>query len=62
MVLFLTHQKILLADKLEKLQFVLPFPVSDSQIDKFVHKIANKMDELWNTPNYGCKLVYSNIT
>ena len=32
-VVFNYHRKILLTENFEKLQFVLPFPVFDSQID-----------------------------
>ena len=61
-IVFNYHRKILLAEKFEQIQFVLSFPNFDLTIDKFISEIAQRMDTLWNHPNKGCQLDYSNIT
>ena len=61
-IIFNYHQKLLLAKSFENVQSVLPYPLFDATIDRYLTTIASKMDQLWNHPNFGCDLLYNNIT
>ena len=61
-IIFNYHSKILLAKSFESVQLVLPYPQFDATFEEYIQSIANKIDQLWNHPNYGCELNYNNIT
>ena len=58
-VVFNYKQKVLLVEKFTNVQFVLPYPLYNASIDKYLINIAKILDSYWQTPSGLCQLDYT---
>ena len=60
-IIFHEDRKILLAEKFINVQFLLPFPMFDAQLqDKLTH-LTSTLADMWNLPTFFCDLNYTNV-
>ena len=60
-IIFHEDKKILLAEKFVNVQFLLPFPMLDVQIQKDLTHLTTVLDTLWKMPTYNCNLNFTNL-
>ena len=56
------EDKILLAKKFVKLQFLLPFPQFDVRIQKELFHLTSVLEILWKISSYNCNLKFTNYS
>ena len=55
-------KKILLAEKFINIQFLLPFPMFDVQMQENLTRLTSVLETMWNMPNLFCYLNYTNLS
>ena len=58
-IIFHKESKILLAEKLVNVQFLIPFPDYNSTMKTAMRNYLNKLSEKWRTPSIECPLDFS---
>ena len=61
-IIFHEDKKILLAEKFVNIQFLLPFPQFDVQIQKELTHLTSVLETLWKMPSYNCNLKFTNLS
>ena len=61
-IIFHEDKKILLAEKFVNIQFLLPFPQFDVQIQKELTPLTSVFETLWKMSSYNCNLKFTNLS
>ena len=59
--MFIERSKILLSDKIIRVEFLVPFPLYDFSMKPDIEAMIYKLCNLWQVPSLFCPLIFSSV-